>query len=240
MKKLVYFLCVAVALAVPLSTFSTCIIVFKFKGNVYIASDDLETWFGQRPDRHFCKIRHVGKYYYAFAGIGTDSAQIIIDDHLNRKGQIHSKEINLNTAIGQYYQRMLSNPKMTQDQFKTFVNIKTLCSIPIVYFEKGTTHIDNIECIFEDRGKGFSVYSEVEGELSFDFPGANELLTIDGSPVGKMKDIYDHGSADFVKDLTQLVLQEREQHKAYIGDSVDIFKLSNTGHPKFLKLHHYN
>src|SRR5579863_7084365 len=97
MKKLIAFMLLSVAMLIPLSTFSTCIIIIKTRsGDVYIVADRIEGYTNGQPPTLTCKIFQHGSYYYAIAGFNPDS---IIEYFNKALDQLTSFQQKLNYFI---------------------------------------------------------------------------------------------------------------------------------------------
>jgi hypothetical protein len=233
MKKLLLLL--FAALAIPKSTHPTSILLMIVENNIVVAADSKKLY----PDGHsdtVCKIRHVGKYYYAMSASKIfPKLFYYCDSILKTNKAIHSK-INL---IGQIYKSYLDtflvkSKAITKEYLDTMQN-KSLIRMGFFYSENNLVHIDALDIGYRCESNKCeplpkTSFNNDHVTLGFhDLYGSAEAIAIKQ----KYKD-------DAVAFATEMVKLEMRYHTREIGCPIDRLTMDSTGHVQWFPREYCN
>ena len=227
MTKSAYLLCFTIALAIPILTYPTCIVIFNYKNVIYVAADSKRHF--PTGDQTICKIHRVGNVYLSVSSLSDPLFTPLADAAIKIKGPLKLKMANLKRVAIHFYDSIFrARPELynvwgigVNDTypvayigFFSFINGKAVLN-------KMTVHI-----VRSIMGNTPDVGANQEYNLKMAILGADSH-TYDSTML-EVSQIY-KSTADWLERAKQMVELERKYDTVNIGIPIRLFKLSSNG-----------
>jgi hypothetical protein len=149
MKLKIFLLLLVTALAIPQKTFPTCIVIIRDRhGNIYLAADSKAIYLDYKS-KSVCKIKRVGKFYFAFAGYDLSLADTVAKRVFVKNKPTHDLINEFAVDLAHNYDIKLNQNHELPNWLIDSINAHNspIAEVAIFYFEGGKTHIDELRPI---------------------------------------------------------------------------------------------
>jgi hypothetical protein len=173
-KEFSFFL--IIALIIPLSTFPTCIVLFKDKNHIYVAADTKRLHINS-PSETVTKVYHdsSNRYYFTSAGFTSRDEFNIINNTLFKKQSYKGKLNSIKTKLCSYFDTAIMNraeiPQNVYDSFPKY----GIFHLAIFYAKRDTLHIDSIGFGLRKANGVYHVYGKIKYDLDSVYLGITDI-----------------------------------------------------------------